>query len=103
MSITVRKEDLMKLLLLVSKELKDRLPNEGVELTTEAYWHIHPSEWSVMDKDIQPALGLLSEDWELLEAFLKGDKTFTFLTLDKLAILLQAISEEIIPSSADGE
>ena len=100
MGFTVNKEDLEKLLSLTNAELKIWLPRKGVEIETDPYWYITPSEWSAMDKDLQPALGLLSEDWELLQSVLSGDQPFSTLVLEKIAFLLLAIGETIIPKKS---
>jgi hypothetical protein len=98
MSTIIRRQEMTKLLNLIASELEKNLPEGEIRIKTDPYWYIPTSEWSVMNKDLTPALGMLSEDWEYLQKFLNKEDPFSFLVLDKVAVILQAISETIIPT-----
>jgi len=96
MHIQINVTDLKKIVFLVLNKL-DEGGIENITIQMDEYWNIPTDEWSSME-EIKPVLGLLSDDWGSLLKVLNGDNIATYLDFERLAAILRAISETIIPT-----
>ncbi|MEM9771949.1 MAG: hypothetical protein AAF889_10210 [Cyanobacteria bacterium P01_D01_bin.73] len=90
-------EKLAKILQLIASRLSELGDIELLDV--DMYWTISPPEAYDMSQIPKPEVGSLSEDLEGLLELYDESRPFKISDLDKLAPLLNLISETLVPTS----
>lgn len=98
MSINISIVDLIKIINICVT----RITLEGVShltIETDLYQFIPTDKWNDFQDDFSYAVGSLKDDWESLQKLIEDPLRVSSVDLDRLASILRAISEELMPSS----
>ncbi|MDB5283654.1 MAG: hypothetical protein JWO06_2729 [Bacteroidota bacterium] len=92
----IKTKDIQQVLLLTNNYLKFYFPND-IEIKNDYYSAIKGNLFDV-EKEPRVVIGSLMDDWECLNLLLLDkDRPFTSVDLDRLAAILNAVSEIINP------
>jgi hypothetical protein len=94
--LTVAKDDLKKAMDIVFEKIASSI-NDNVCISNDYYLHIHMDEAYDFEKNVEPAIGSLFDDWENLCKVISKQQHVTFVDIDRLSSILKAISQELNP------
>lgn len=88
------------------EKLMKKLEENGISSLdineVDYYWIVLAPEWTnFQSADVELAVGSLVDDWESLQKVFSGEHIPTYLDFDRMAAILRAISETIIPTKID--
>jgi len=87
-------EQLFKLMIKIIKK-------EGIdefEIPIDEYWVVLTDEWNNLKITPELGIGSLEEDIKFLKDTIREGEMFTFIDFEKVAQVLRAISEKMVPS-----
>jgi hypothetical protein len=61
------------------------------------YWIVSSDEWTNFETDVSLDVGSLIDDWKSLQKVISEEHIPTYVDFDRLASILRAVSETIIP------
>jgi hypothetical protein len=95
----IKTEEIERIFKLLIEKLKEG-GIENISVNQDYYLNISPSDLYKLDKisNVELNVGSLDDDWESLLKTINGENVFTYLDFDRIASILIAVSEEIIPT-----
>jgi hypothetical protein len=97
MTMKVSKSELLRLLELVIRRL-EQVGHDEIKVDTDLYLIIPSDEWHKVGENPTPAIGSLEDDWDSLSRTLSEEGTLAISDFDRVAAILRAISEELVPT-----
>lgn len=61
------------------------------------YWIVSSDEWTNFETDVSLDVGSLIDDWQSLQKVISEEHIPTYVDFDRLASILRAIGETIVP------
>ena len=95
MNVTVRE------LRILFEKLMNKMEENGI-LSLDIndinyYWIVSSDEWTNFQSDVNVDVGSLIDDWDSLQKVLSEEHIPTYVDFDRLASILRAVSEKIVP------
>ena len=94
MNVTVRE------LRIVFEKLMNKMEENGIlslEVNMDYYWIVSSDEWRNFETEVGRDVGSLIDDWDSLQKVLSEEHIPTYVDFDRLASILRAVSEKIVP------
>ncbi len=97
--MVIKTEEIEGLFKLLIEKLKEG-GIENISINQDYYLNISPSDLYKLEKisNVELTVGSLDDDWQSLLKTINGESIFTYLDFNRIASILNAVSEEIIPT-----
>ena len=95
MNVTVRELRILFDKLMNKMEAENGI--QSLEIDIDYYWIVSSGEWTNFEADVSLDVGSLIDDWESLQKVVSEEHIPTYVDFDRLASILRAVSETIIP------
>jgi hypothetical protein len=95
MKVTVRELRILFEKLLNKMEEQNGI--QSLEIDIDYYWVVSSCEWTNFESEVSLNVGSLIDDWESLQKVISEENIATYVDFDRLASILRAVSETIIP------